>query len=88
MFSNKLTCRICGKQYAACRNTRINDGVFRWQAVACSPEHGAMYLERIIASRTPTETIKSDELCATPVDEDDEILDEEEDYEALFDEDE
>lgn len=45
-------CRVCGKEYTPCRTIAVN-GVFRWQAVACSPECGAEYLKRIEASRSP-----------------------------------
>ena len=44
-------CRVCGKRYEACRTARANDGVFRYQEVACSPECGQIYLRRILASR-------------------------------------
>ncbi len=44
------TCRVCGKTYEACRTPRV-DGVYHWQEVACSPEHGAIYLEKILKSR-------------------------------------
>lgn len=49
------TCRVCGKEYEACR-TMMNRaaGVFRWQEVACSPECGAEYLRRITEARSPT----------------------------------
>lgn len=45
-------CRVCGKDYTPCRAATQN-GVFRWQAVSCSPECGAEYLRRIEASRAP-----------------------------------
>lgn len=48
-------CRVCGKDYVPCR-TVIQNGVFRWQAVACSPECGAEYLRRIEVSRTPVKS--------------------------------
>lgn len=44
-------CRVCGKEYPACRNLRRGDGVFRWQEVACSPECAAEYLRQINISR-------------------------------------
>lgn len=49
------TCRVCGKEYEACR-TMMNRaaGVFRWQEVACSPECGTEYLRRITEARNPT----------------------------------
>lgn len=45
------TCRICGKVYEACRTVSSAPGVFRWQDVACSPEHGAQYLKRLYEVR-------------------------------------
>ena len=44
-------CRVCGNNYEACRSNRRSVGVFRWQEVACSPECGAIYLQRINESR-------------------------------------
>lgn len=46
-----LKCRICGKEYEACRSAKRVAGVFHWQDVACSPEHGATYLDLIRKSR-------------------------------------
>ncbi len=52
MKSNTMTCRVCGRTYECCRSVSPNnDGVFRWQRVACSPECGAEYLRRISESR-------------------------------------
>ena len=51
MATATLKCRVCGKEYEACRSARRIDGVFRWQDVACSPEHGAEYLDLIRKSR-------------------------------------
>ena len=46
------TCRVCGKQYEACRTARLStDNVFRWQDVACSPECGAAYFDRVMKAR-------------------------------------
>ena len=44
-------CRVCGKPYEACHTMRHIAGVFRWQEVACSPECGSIYLEKIEESR-------------------------------------
>lgn len=44
-------CRVCGKEYEACRNANRIAGVFRWREVACSPECGAVYLQKIEESR-------------------------------------
>lgn len=46
-------CRVCGKEYEACRSTMRVDGVYRWKDVACSPECGQVYLARILESRKP-----------------------------------
>ena len=51
-------CRVCGKKYESCRTVSHNAGVFRWQEVACSPECGAIYLERINESRGNTASLK------------------------------
>lgn len=44
-------CRVCGKDYEACRSVTPQVGVFRWQSVACSPECGAEYLRLLRISR-------------------------------------
>lgn len=46
-------CRVCGKDYEPCRTAKYVDGVFHWREVSCSPECGAIYLQRVIESRTP-----------------------------------
>lgn len=51
MASATKVCRVCGKEYEACRSTLRTPGIFRWQEVACSPECGTIYLERINKSR-------------------------------------
>lgn len=47
----KRVCRLCGKEYEACHTVAPVDGAFRWQDVACCPEHGAEYLRLIMISR-------------------------------------
>lgn len=47
----KKQCRVCGKDYEPCHSTKLQPGVFRWREVACSPECGAIYLQRIQESR-------------------------------------
>lgn len=54
-------CKVCGKEYPYCKTERKVAGVFRWQDVACSVEHGSIYLERVLASRK-----KSDLATDTP----------------------
>ncbi len=43
-------CKICGKEYEYCTTHNINKN-FRWQDVACCPEHGAEYFKMIEESR-------------------------------------
>lgn len=43
-------CKICGKEYEYC-HTEGHKNIFRWQDVACSPEHGSEYFARILKSR-------------------------------------
>lgn len=86
MATATLKCRVCGKEYEACRNARRVDGVFRWKDVACSPEHGAIYLNLIRESRAN----KHDAVANNPVNEayalfDEEYLDEVDD-ELVWDE--
>ena len=49
MARTMMTCRVCGKEYEACRSANV--GTFRWQEVACSLECGTEYLRRIEESR-------------------------------------
>lgn len=51
MPSAIFKCRVCGKEYEACRSLNRAIGVFRWQEVACSPECGSIYLKQINESR-------------------------------------
>lgn len=45
-------CKVCGQEYEACHTLRPNlNNEFRWQDVACCPEHGAEYLRQILISR-------------------------------------
>lgn len=57
----KKVCRVCGKEYEACRTVSKTPDVFRWQEVACSPECGAKYLYQIQVSRGEVKTSKTSE---------------------------
>lgn len=60
-------CKVCGKEYEACHTLRPNmNSEFRWQDVACSPEHGAEYLRQILISRGELveEPVKTEEINA------------------------
>lgn len=52
MALNVKKCRVCNKEYKACNPIGLDTGKFRWQAVACSPECGSIFLERLIASQS------------------------------------
>lgn len=43
------TCKVCGKEYEACRTP--NPGVWRWRDVACCYEHGLQYLHDVQVAR-------------------------------------
>lgn len=51
MPKQKKTCRVCGKSYEACQSVKAGDGVFNWREVACSPECGAIYFQRVMKAR-------------------------------------
>ncbi len=42
-------CKVCGKEYPYCHT--ITNDTFRWQDVACCPEHAAEYFERVAIAR-------------------------------------
>jgi hypothetical protein len=66
MTATKI-CKVCGKEYEYCHTVRHVDGVFRYQDVACCPEHGSIYLQRVIASRAEdTEPVKKAKKSAKP----------------------
>lgn len=44
-------CKVCGQEYEYCHTLRKDSTVFRYQDVACCPEHGNIYLSRILVSR-------------------------------------
>lgn len=59
MAKAKRICKVCGAEYEYCHTARAN-GVFRYQDVACSPEHGSIYLKRILDSRSGKATVQDD----------------------------
>lgn len=84
-------CRVCGKDYEYC-HTFKRTTLFRWQDVACSPECGNIYFERVLAARSgqvatqdkPSEidNIEIDEFDEDEFDEEFELdFDDEEDFE-------
>lgn len=78
-----LKCRVCDNEYEACRNAKRIDGVYRWQDVACSPEHGAIYLDLIRKSREKQhDSAADDPIVQANALLDEEYLDEFEDEES------
>ena len=63
-MKQKKQCRVCGGDYEPCRTHAPQNGVFRWREVACSPECGAIYLQRIQESRYNSEKTESIEVAA------------------------
>ena len=57
MATATLKCRVCGKEYEGCRTVKKVDGIFRWKEVACTPECGAIYLDRVRKSRANTNVV-------------------------------
>lgn len=48
-------CKVCGVEYPYCK-TVYKPGIFRYQDVACCPEHGSEYLARVEAARATPKT--------------------------------
>lgn len=49
-------CKVCGCEYPYCKTASV-PGVFRYQDVACSEEHGAIYLKQVMESRKPKKVV-------------------------------
>lgn len=62
MAKGKRICKVCGKEYEYCKTER--PGIYRWQDVACCPEHAAQYFRRIEASRANDEVAPATESVA------------------------
>lgn len=50
MAKNTRKCKVCGCEYEYCKTNRRTNA-FRYQDVACCPEHGSIYLANIRISR-------------------------------------
>lgn len=44
-------CKVCGAEYPYCTTERPM-GLFRWQDVACSPEHAEIYFDMVLKARS------------------------------------
>ena len=56
MATGTRICKVCGCEYEYCHTVRRVADVFRYQDVACCPEHGQIYLAKILASRGQEDT--------------------------------
>lgn len=57
MAQGTRVCRVCGKEYPFCKTYNPNR-IFRYQDVACCPEHGAQFLAeamQVCGSLRPSE---------------------------------
>lgn len=90
MASSIKNCRVCGKEYKCCNSYARKVGIFRWQDVACCPDHGAIYLAEIMESRKPvdTTTVEVESASEDEVVKDVDIDDEDEDDYDFFDDEE
>lgn len=77
----KRKCKNCGKEFEACRSFYANDGEFRWQNVACSPECGAIYLAAVLSARCEDAVSAKESKETTEDDTDEEDVLFEEDFE-------
>ena len=80
-------CKVCGCDYEYCHTVRRVAGVFRWQDVACSPEHGSVYLARIEASRAGQVAANDADVVDESLDCAIDIIDDDDEYDELFEED-
>lgn len=78
-------CKVCGKEYPYCKTFRP-EGIFRWQDVACCPEHGSEYFALVMASRGE---LSPESQAVSPIDADIETEGRyaDEEYDPLFEED-
>lgn len=69
MAKQMKECRVCGKQYEACRSARTGSTVFNWREMCCSPECGQIYLRRVEEARNPSPKTKAKRILHTKVEE-------------------
>lgn len=73
MPSGTRKCKICGCEYPYCKT--VTQDRFRYQDVACSPEHAAEYFRQIELSRQPNQpdTYRND-ILIDDIDDEDELF--------------
>lgn len=82
----KKICRVCGKEYEACKNTVRNPNLtFRWQELACSKECGLEYFKKVSQARNvDTNTQPENNKTTTEIVEENIVEEDEEDFEHIF----
>ena len=88
MANSTRLCKVCGKEYPYCKTELKNGNIFRWQDVACCPEHGSEYFALVAASREETHVAKESAPIVDIIDDDEEDALFEEDFEDDEDDDE
>lgn len=83
MGANKI-CKVCGKEYVACRSLRPADSTFNWRAVACSPRCGEEYFRQIAVSRGKVSEEAEYEKKEIQTEYDDSAFDEDAEIETFF----
>lgn len=63
----KRKCRVCGKEYEACRTNKNASGGFNWREVACSPDCGEKYLRSVMEARGAIHSPAKVESAPAPV---------------------
>lgn len=58
-------CKVCGADYEYCHTVRSTIDIFRWQDVACCPEHGSEYFAKVLESRKTKEPENTSSYDAT-----------------------
>lgn len=89
MANSTRVCKVCGREYPYCKTELKNGNIFRWQDVACCPEHGSEYFALIAASRDEAPVTKERPRVVDIIDddaeEDEDFIDEYEDDEEDID---
>lgn len=73
-------CKVCGADYEYCHTLKNTIDIFRWQDVACCPEHGSIYFAEIIKSRQKSISPVIDDLYIYYEEDDDDYEEDLEDF--------
>lgn len=83
MATSTRICKVCNVEYPYCKTARP-DGLYRWDNVACCPEHAAIYFAEVEAARSGKPVTVEEEPKGNSIQEEKEpeveVVPEEEDY--------